>query len=81
MQSNPFDHLNFERQTRFRPSPRLLFFAGSVLVYLLVWQFLPAATLFWLGLPITIGLIWTASFGWRTALSELTRFLQRLESF
>jgi len=75
---NSFTNLNFRKWIR-RRNQRLMIFIISSLSYLILMWILPASTLATILLFIVPVLIWVASYGWRTALNQVIRYLQRFE--
>lgn len=74
-QADRFSNINFNRPrvpSRFIP----VFIAG--VIFILIWRLVNPNTVFWIGLMMTIILVWIASYGWRTALMALIDFLHFL---
>lgn len=76
--SNAYHGLDFNLRRR-RISPRIIIVVVTIILFSLIWWIIPPNTLFWLLLPIIVGLSWMASYGWRQGISILVRFLQNLE--
>ena len=76
--STSFRGLNFapRRRGTFR---RPLAIIISLIVFTVMWRYIPHNVLYWLMLPIIAVLVWCASYAWRTALNTLISFLRRLE--
>ena len=77
--STNFRGLNFapRRRGTFR---RPLTIIISLIVFTVMWRYIPQDMLFWLMLPIIAALVWCASYAWRTALNALISLLRRLEN-
>ena len=76
--SDIYQGLRFRRP---RPTvPRRLYPIGAALIlFTLLWAFVPHGALYWLMLALLATLVWVASFGWRQALVVLVDVLHRLE--
>jgi len=75
---NSFRNLNFKKWIQ-RRNQRLMIFIISFLSYLFIMWILPAPTIVTLLLFIVPVLIWVASYGLRTALNQVIRYLQRFQ--
>jgi len=75
---NLFRNLNFRKWIQ-RRNQRLMIFIISFFTYLIIMWVLPATTLITLLLFIVPVLIWVASYGSRTALNQVIRYLQRFQ--
>ena len=75
---NSFSHLNFRNRIS-RLNPRLVTFMVSLVGYLFLMWVLPSGLLLTILLFIVPTLVWVASFGWRTALNQVIRYLQRFQ--
>ena len=75
---NNFSHLNFRSRIS-RLNPRLVTFMVSLVGYLFLMWVLPSGLLLTILLFIVPTLIWVASYGWRTALNQVIRYLQRFQ--
>ena len=77
--STSFRGLNFapRRRGTFR---RPLAIIISLIVFTVMWRYIPHDVLFWLMLPVIAVLVWLASYAWRTALNALISMLRRLEN-
>ena len=75
---NTFEGLNFRKWIRQR-NQRLMIFIISFFTYLIIMWVLPATTLVTILLVIVPTLVWVASYGWRTALNQVIRYLQRFQ--
>jgi len=73
-----FEKLNFRKWIR-RRNQRLMIFIISFLSYLFIMWILPVSTLVTILLFIVPVLIWIASYGWRSALNQVIRYLQRFD--
>ena len=73
---NSFSHLNFKRGIT-RLNPRLIAFMTSLIAFLFLWWVLPPGIFFTILLFIVPTLVWVASYGWRIALNQVIRYLQR----
>ena len=73
-----FTNLSFSRKLG-HMHPRLIAFITTVLVFIILWWIIPARGLLILMLFITPILVWVASYGWRTALNQVIRYLQRFQ--
>jgi len=76
----PYQNLNFDRQPRTFPR-RAIPVIITLIVFNLMWFFIPPNGLYWLLLISTTVLVWMASYGWRMGLAALIGFLNRLEQF
>ena len=78
--SDEYQNLDFSNRTRRLPF-RLIAISLILILFTLLWRYVPHNTLFWILLP-TLGVMgWMATFSWRQALSKLILFLHRLERF
>ena len=75
-----YNSLRFERR-RWNLPRRLIFVSIAIIVFTLLWKWLPQEILFWLLIPIMGVLTWMATYGWRQVLASLIVFLHRLEQF
>jgi hypothetical protein len=75
--TNPFANLNFDLRRRRMPA-RLLAVGAAFILFTLIWWIVPNNGLYWLFLPIFLGLTWAASYGWRPAVSGLIEILHSL---
>ena len=75
---NTFEGLNFRKWIQQR-NQRLMIFIISFFTYLIIMWVLPATTLLTILLFIVPTLIWVASYGSRTALNQVIRYLQRFQ--
>lgn len=75
---NSFSHLNFRGRIS-RLNPRLATFMVSLVGYLFLMWVLPSGILLIILLFIVPTLVWVASYGWRTALNQVIRYLQRFQ--
>jgi len=75
-----YSHLRFDQRLP-RMHPRLLAMLIAIGIYLLIWWILPPISLLVLLFFIVPLLVWTASYGWRRALEQLIRYLERLQMF
>ena len=75
--SGPFSHLHFDARPQ-ALSSRVLVLGAAFLVLTVLWLIVPAVSLYWLLLPLILGLTWAASYGWRPALFVLVRYLDSL---
>ena len=75
---NSFSHLNFRGRIS-RLNPRLVTFMASLVGYLFLMWVLPSGILLIILLFIFPTLVWVASYGWRTALNQIIRYLQRFQ--
>jgi len=75
--SGPFSNLHFDVRPP-RSSPRVLAVGTAFLFFTLLWLLVPRGALYWLLLPLILGLTWAASYGWRPALFLLVRYLDSL---
>lgn len=73
-----YKNLNFGRWIQ-RRNQRLMIFIFSFLGYLVLMWILPGNIMTIILLFIVPALIWVASYGWRTALNQVIRYLQRFE--
>jgi energy-coupling factor transporter transmembrane protein EcfT len=73
-----FSHLNFRSRIS-RLNPRLVIFMVSLVGYLFLMWVLPSGLLLTILLFIVPTLVWVASYGWRTALNQVIRYLQRFQ--
>lgn len=75
---NSFSHLNFKGRIS-RLNPRLVTFMVSLGGYLFLMWVLPSGFLLIIMLFIVPTLVWVASYGWRTAINQVIRYLQRFQ--
>jgi predicted membrane protein len=75
---NQYENLNFRRWVN-RQNRRLIIFIISILGYLILMWILPESALVTILLFIVPVLIWVSSYGWRTALTQVIRYLQRFQ--
>jgi hypothetical protein len=75
--SRPFSNLNFSVNRR-PISSRLIAVGVAFVAFTLIWLVVPDGGLYWLLLPVILGLAWAASYGWRLALASLIQFLRFL---
>ena len=75
---NSFRNLNFRKWIQ-RRNQRLMIFIISFFTYLIIMWVLPATTLLTILLFIVPTLVWVASYGSRTALNQVIRYLQRFQ--
>ncbi len=73
-----YRNLNFQRRNTLLHRRATAITLGGV-IFIAAWFLLPAPIMFALLLVIIIALVWMASYGWRDALFELSRFLDRLQ--
>jgi hypothetical protein len=59
---------------------RVIFFVLGGLLFTALWAFVPHGTLYWLLLPLIMGLVWMASYGWRQAIFVIHELIHRLEN-
>lgn len=77
-QSEVYRNLRFER----RPSTslrRLLTVLLFIVIFTLLWKYVPHTTLYWILIPILGILGWLSTYSWRQALSSAITFLHRIE--
>ncbi len=67
----------FNRRTTRLPT-RLITIVGALVVFTLLWKFVPHNSLYWLMLIVFGVTVWIASYGWRQALHLLSIQLERL---
>ncbi len=77
-QADFYRGLNFRAHSRRIPG-RALIAVGAFSGFTLMWWAVPPAVFYWLFLPILLILVWMASYGWRSAVAQLIKFLQSLE--
>ncbi len=75
--SNPFSSLRFEVPRHAVPQ-RVLVVGAAFVVFTLLWLIVPHGALYWLLIPVILGLVWAASYGWRPAVFALVEFLHSL---
>lgn len=73
-----FENMNFRKWIR-RRNQRLMILITSFISNLIFMWILPASTLVTILLFIVPVLIWVASYGWRSALNQVIRYLQRFQ--
>ena len=73
-----YDNLNFQRQPR-RIAPQIIAALVAIAVFTLLWLVIPQTFLYWLLVIPLACLSWVASYGFRHAVSDLIKLLQRLE--
>src|SRR5690606_1560016 len=73
-----YRNLSFDRRI---PAirPVLVTLGVTGVVFTVAWLLLPPQALYRLLLPVMLGLVWLARFGWREGLGALIAFLHRLE--
>ncbi len=69
--------LRFDRNTRKIPG-KLFVILGTLIVFTLMWAFVPHNALYWLMLVFLAVSVWMATYGWRQALHILSIRLERL---
>jgi hypothetical protein len=73
-----YSNLNFQSQPRKIPS-RIITTLVIMAIFTFLWLVIPKLFLYWvLVIPLAC-LAWTATYGYRNALSDLIKILQRLE--
>ena len=78
MNSNSsYNNLNFQPQPRRRNS-KAIFTILAIATFILLWFVFPHNVLFWILLLPLVFLSWSASYGFRQALSDLIKLLQRI---
>jgi len=75
--SSPFSNLHFDVRPRSVPPP-VLAVGTAFIIFTALWLVVPHGTLYWLLLPLILGLTWAASHGWRPALFLLVEYLHSL---
>jgi len=75
---NRYENLNFRRWVN-RWNRHFITFIISILGYLILMWILPNSALVTILLFLVPVLIWGASYGWRTALTQVIRYLQRFQ--
>jgi hypothetical protein len=75
--SNPFSNLNFAVRPRRIPA-RPVAVGAAFLTFTGLWLIVPHSVLYWLLLPVVLGLTWAASYGWRPAVFALVEILTSL---
>jgi hypothetical protein len=76
--NSSYHNLNFQRQ----PGKRNSKVIATIIVlaaFILLWFVFPHNVLFWILLLPLLCLSWSASYGFRQALSDLIKILQRIE--
>lgn len=81
MHNNPFEELQFDRRRLLRLSPRAVWVLAVVGLYIAGWWLLPPSVLFWLGLPLFVGLAWAASYSRKEVIQTAIDFLHQLDRF
>ena len=76
--NNSFSHLKFRSRIS-RLNPRLVAFIISLIGYLFLMWVLPSGILLTILFFAVPTLVWVAGYGWRTALNQVIRFLQRFQ--
>lgn len=81
-QSEQFAGLRIPRrpQAGFHISRRATVLLATPILFSLLWLILPHNVLYWLLLPLVSASMWMASYGWRWAVADLRRALERLET-
>jgi hypothetical protein len=78
MNSNSsYNNLNFQPQPRRRNS-KVIFTILVITAFILLWFVFPHNVLFWILLLPLVFLSWSASYGFRQALSDLIKLLQKI---
>jgi len=75
---NDFKNFRFDRRTRLIPG-KIMSIGIALIAFNLAWFVVPRPVIYWILLLAIVVLVWTASFGWRHALSILINWLQRLK--
>ena len=73
-----YQGLRFTRPSRLIP-PRVIFIGISLIIFTFFWLLLPISVMYWLLLVGLAVLIWVATYGWRSALTNFIHFLRNLE--
>ncbi len=73
-----YNNLNFQPQPR-RRNPRVIATTLVIAAFTLFWFVIPHDILCWILLLPLVCLAWAASYGFRQALSDLIKMLQRIE--
>lgn len=76
--NDQFKDLHFERRLKNFPL-RVAIIGAVVIIFVLTWVLIPHAILFWLLLLPVVGIVWTASYGWRQVLEVVARLIHFLE--
>jgi hypothetical protein len=76
--SDSYDNLNFQRQPR-RMNSQLMATGLIIAAFTFLWWIIPPSDLYWVLLLPLVGLAWSANYGYRSALSDLIKALQKLE--
>jgi hypothetical protein len=72
-----YNNLNFHPQPRRRNS-KVIFTILVITAFILLWFVFPHNVLFWILLLPLVFLSWSASYGFRQALSDLIKLLQKI---
>ncbi len=79
MNSNrSYNNLNFQHQPR-RGNPKVIATILVIVAFTLFWFVISHNVLYWILLLPLVCLAWAASYGFRQALSDLIKMLQRIE--
>jgi len=76
--NNSFSHLKFRSRIS-HLNPRLVTFISALVGYLFLVWVLPSGMLLTMLFFVVPILVWVASYGWRTALNQVIRYLQRFQ--
>lgn len=79
MNRSDFSNLRFNRPRRTVPG-RVIWMGGLLVGVCLTWNILPSGVFFWLVLTLVMCLGWSASYGWRPSLRDLSAILDRIQN-
>jgi hypothetical protein len=73
-----YSNLNFKRQPRRMP-PKIIASLVIMTIFTFLWVVIPQIFLYWILVIPLVCLAWAATYGFRNALSDLIKMLQKLE--
>ena len=75
-----YNNLNFNRQPGRMP-PKIFATVTIMAIFTFLWLVIPQSFLYWILLVPIACIAWAATYGYRNALSDLIKVLQKLERF
>ena len=70
--------IQFDRPRRTVPR-RLIPIGIGLVIFTLLWVFVPPRALYWLLLPLVTVLLWMASYSWRRVLTAIHKLIHRVD--
>lgn len=74
-----YSNLKFNQSFRQRFFNRTTWVIALILGLLLGWNLIGHNLLIWILIPVFAGFGWVASFGWRSAIKVISRYIRHLE--